>query len=225
MRMLIIEDEKQLSSMLKATFVKNGIIVDEVQTSEDGEYLAVTTPYDVIIVDIRLTDKDGSSVCRSLRNQNINVPILLLTEKCENSILVHGLNSGADDYIVKPVIDDILIAKINALIRRSRNLLSPQIKLNNLEMDTISQRVWRGQEEIHLTPKEYAILEYLVGHSNQVVNKNVIEQHIWNTDIGSNTLDVHIKNLRIKLGNENRSLIQTLRGKGYRLESRPVLIN
>jgi DNA-binding response OmpR family regulator len=215
---LIVEDDLDLANMLKAALSQEGYAADVTDCGEEGESLATAILYDLILLDILLPGKDGLAVCKSLRTQKINTPILLLTAKNENADVILGLNSGADDYLTKPFNLGVLFARIRALIRRGRTISSQELKINNLTIDTLNRQVHRCEAEISLTSKEYAILEYLIQHPNFLVARSTLEQHIWNMqmDNSSNALDVHIKNLRNKLGEENHDLILTIRGQGYR---------
>jgi DNA-binding response OmpR family regulator len=218
-RILIIEDDKSTSDFLKEALTQERYAVDTAFTGEEGESLAETVSYDAILLDIILPGKDGIQVCADLRRKKVDTPILILTCKSEDSDITRGLDSGADDYLTKPFTIDVLLSRLRALIRRGQNSINPDIKVGNLILDTVNQQFWQGTREITLTSKEYAILEYLAGHPDSLITRSTLEQHIWNlnTDSGSNVIDAHIKNLRAKLGEENRGLIQTIRGRGYQL--------
>lgn len=219
MRILVIEDDKSLSDLLKEALAQEGYAVDMAGTGEEGEYLAETIPFDVIVLDIILPGKDGIAVCKSLRAKNVNTPILMLTCKTEESDVIRGLDSGADDYLGKPFHVAILYARLRALVRRRQNTSNPKVEIGNLVIDTVRRQVWQGTQEINLTVKEYDILEFLACNPNTVITRTDLEQHIWNMnmDTSTNLIDVHIKNLRAKLGRENQDLIQTIRGRGYRI--------
>ena len=219
MRILIIEDDKPLSDMLKKALSQENYSVDVALTGEDGEYLAETIPYDVILMAILLPGKDGIAVCKSLRHKNIDTPILMLTSKTQDSDVIRGMDSGADDYLIKPFHIGVLNSRVRALLRRGHKSENPKIKVGNLILDTVGRQVWQGKKEIKLTAKEYAILEYLASYPNSVITRTNLEQHVWNLNMDSisNVIDEHIKNLRAKLGEENRDLIQTVRGRGYQL--------
>lgn len=218
MRILVIEDEKQLADIIKRGLAEEGYAVDTVYDGEEGEYVAESLPYDLVVLDIILPKKDGIAVCLALRQKKVSTPILMLTCKGDIGDKVKGLDSGADDYLVKPFSFEELAARIRALLRRDSNLTSPKLQAGDLVMDTSTRQVWRGQKVIELTSKEYAILEYLMRHPNMVVTRTMVEQHVWGLelDTSSNLVDVYIRKLRRQIGDD--SLIQTVRGAGYRLK-------
>jgi len=220
MRILVIEDEKQLADIIKRGLVEEGYAVDTVYDGEEGEYVAESLPYDLIVLDIILPKKDGIAVCMALREKKVSTPILMLTCKGDIGDKVKGLDSGADDYLVKPFSFEELAARIRALLRRDSNLTSPRLQVGDLIMDTSTRQVWRGQKLIELTSKEYAILEYLMRHPNMVATRTMVEQHVWGLelDTSSNLVDVYIRKLRRQIDVGDDSLIQTVRGAGYRLK-------
>ncbi len=220
MRILVIEDEAQLAELIKRGLEEEGYAVDTAGTGESGEELAEDIPYDLVVLDIMLPGKDGLEVCRALRAKKVKIPILMLTAKDAIEDKVKGLDSGADDYMVKPFVFEELYARARALLRREENLVSQKLDLGGIVIDTTTRQVWRGQKGIDLTPKEYAILEYLARHPNMVITRVMLEQHIWNLELDStsNLVDVFIRKLRRKLDEgEAESLIQTVKGAGYRL--------
>jgi DNA-binding response OmpR family regulator len=196
--------------------------VDLAYDGEEGEYLAEVNPYDLIILDIMLPNKDGIEVCHELRAKKINTPILMLTAKDTVEDRVTGLDTGADDYLVKPFAFSELLARVRALLRREGISKSPELRVRDLTLNTLTRQVWRGQRPIELTTKEYVILEYIMRHPNVVVTRTMIEEHAWDYDFDSlsNLVDVYIRRLRRKIDNEREdSLIQTVRGAGYRLKA------
>lgn len=222
MRILVIEDEKKLSGVIKRGLAEQGYAVDAALTGEEGEALVNDIPYDVIILDIILPGKDGLEVCRSLRLKKVNTSILMLTCRSSLADKIKGLDCGADDYLVKPFDFEELCARIRALLRRERIILSSQITVGDIVIDTISREVWRGSRSIEITGKEFAILEYLMRRPNCAVTRTMIEQHVWNMDVSSNPnlVEVYISKLRSKLNREGEeSVIQTVRGAGYRLRA------
>ncbi len=221
MRVLIVEDDKQLSDLIKRGLSEEGYAVDAAHDGEEGEYLANSIPYDMIVLDIILPKKDGTDVCLALRRNKIKTPILMLT--CKDSIedKVKGLDSGADDYLAKPFAFEELFARVRALLRREGNVIS-KLQARDLMMDITTRQVWKGEQPVELSSKEYAILEYFMRHPNAVITRTMLEQHIWNLDIEStsNLVDVYIRRLRRKIDKgEADSLIQTVRGAGYRLRA------
>jgi DNA-binding response OmpR family regulator len=222
MRILAIDDDRRLCNVVKRGLVEEGYAVDLAYDGEEGEYLAEVNPYDLIILDIMLPNKDGIRVCHELRAKKVNTPILMLTAKDNVEDRVKGLDTGADDYLVKPFAFSELLARVRALLRREGMLKSPELRVGDLILNTLTRQVWRGQRPIELTTKEYVILEYLMRHPNVVVTRTMIEEHAWDYDFDSlsNLVDVYVRRLRRKIDSEGEdSLIQTVRGAGYRLKA------
>lgn len=222
MRILIVEDQKRLAAAIKRGLTEEGYAVDIANDGEEGELLAASIPYDLIILDIILPKKDGISVCLGLRQKNIRTRILMLTCKDSVSDRVEGLDSGADDYMVKPFAHDELLARIRALLRRDISRGSTIIRVGDLSLDTGTKRVSLGEKPIELTSKEYSILEYLMSNPDMVITRRKIEEHVWDIslDSASNLVDVYIRRLRYKLEEGGRpGIIETVRGAGYRLKA------
>lgn len=220
MRILVVEDEKKLAEIIKRGLVEEGYSVDNAFDGVEAEELATNIPYDVILLDLVIPGKDGIEVCKDLRRQNIKTKILMLTAKDSLGDKVKGLDSGADDYLVKPFDFEELCARLRALLRREENVIPLKLQIGDLVMDTSLREVRRGQRHIDLTPKEYAMLEYLMRHPNSVITRIMFEQHIWSLDLdsSSNLVDVFIRKLRRKIDEEGKdSLIQTVKGAGYRM--------
>lgn len=220
MRILVVEDEKRLAEVVKKGLAEEGYAVDIAYDGEEGQYMAESTPYDLVILDIMLPKKDGITVCRELRLKGINTPILMLTAKDSVEDRVKGLDSGADDYLVKPFAFSELLARVRALLRREALSKAPKLQVGDLVMDTLTREVWRGDKKIELTTKEYALLEYLMRHPNMVVTRTMLMEKVWDFDFEgiSNVIDVYIRRLRYKLDKEGEeSIIETVRGAGYRL--------
>jgi DNA-binding response OmpR family regulator len=219
MRILVVEDEKRLASIIKRGLVEEGYTVDNAYDGGEAEYMAENTPYSAIILDIMLPKKDGISVCRSLRSKRSTVPILMLTARDTLDDRITGLDSGADDYMVKPFVFSELAARIRALTRRSSQPQSVKLISGPITMDTLSRETWVGDKKIDLTAKEYAILECFLRHPNMVLTRTMIEQNIWDYvfEGSSNLVDVYIRRLRSKLDDKHATLIETVRGAGYRL--------
>jgi DNA-binding response OmpR family regulator len=220
MRILVVEDSRRLAGIIKRGLQEEGYAVDNAYDGEDGRFMAETVPFDVIILDILLPKKDGLSVCRDLRSGKINTPILMLTAKDRVEDKVIGLDSGADDYLVKPFAFAELLARVRALLRREALPKSQKLQCGDLAMDVQSREVWRGQDQIELTAKEYAILEYFMRRPNAVVTRTMLEENVWDYEFDgiSNIIDVYVRRIRQKIDPEGGpSLIQTLRGAGYRL--------
>jgi DNA-binding response OmpR family regulator len=220
MRILLIEDNRRLSDSLRMTLQDDGYVVDAAYDGLEGEELATLATYDVIILDVMLPEKDGLAVCRALRKKHVNIPILMLTARDALQDRVSGLDSGADDYLVKPFEVDELRARIRALLRRESTEKSALLSVADLELDPATHAVRRGDRSIELTAKEFALLEYLVRHPNRLVTREMAEEHLWSYDhtIASNVVDVYIRRLRRKIDDPSPvKLIETVRGVGYRI--------
>lgn len=220
MRMLIIEDDYRLSQALKKSLVEEGYAVDAVYDGLQGEQYAESTPYDAIILDIMLPRKDGIAVCRALRQQHITTPILMLTARDTVEDRVQGLDSGADDYLVKPFALLELLARLRALFRRAALHKSGVLVVGEVVLNPATHEVMRAGERISLNAKEFALMEYFMRHPKQVLTRDMIEQHIWSYDFisASNVVDVYVRRLRRKLDDPfAEKLLETVYGAGYRL--------
>lgn len=220
MRVLIIEDERKLSNIVRKGLIEEGFAVDQAFDGEEGQYLAEAESYDLIILDIMLPKINGLDVCRSLRSKKIITPILILTAKTTIKDKVEGLNVGADDYLTKPFAFTELKARLQALLRRSHNQTQTTLQVDDLEVNPVKHTAKRGNKTIFLTPKEFSILEFLLRHQNEVVTRTQITEHVWdyNFDALSNVVDVFVATLRKKVdfGLKNK-LIHTIHGVGYRI--------
>ena len=220
MRILVVEDEKRLAEVIKKGLVEEGYSVDVAYDGAEGQYMAENASYDLVILDIMLPKKDGITICQELRIRGINTPILMLTAKDSVEDRVKGLDSGADDYLVKPFAFSELVARVRALLRREALSKASKLQVGDLVMDTLTREVWRGDKKIELTTKEYALLEYFMRHPNMVVTRTMLMEKVWDYDFEglSNVIDVYIRRLRLKLDEEGEeSIIETVRGAGYRL--------
>jgi two-component system, OmpR family, copper resistance phosphate regulon response regulator CusR len=223
MRILLIEDNRQLSHSLKLSLEEGGYAVDAAFDGEDGQYLAELTPYDAIILDIMLPKKDGLSVCHELRDKRINTPILMLTARDTVDDRVRGLDSGADDYLVKPFALNELRARLRALLRRDAPDKANVLVVDDLSLDPVTHRVTRAGRAIELTAKEYALLEYFMRNPDRMITREMAESHVWSYDYEgvSNVIDVYVRRLRRKIDDPfSAKLIETVRGAGYRLRRR-----
>jgi DNA-binding response OmpR family regulator len=223
MRVLVVEDELRIAAFLQKGLQEKHYVVDVAGDGEDALDLVALTPYDLIVLDLLLPKRDGISVCREIRRRGLRTPILMLTARDTVDDRVLGLDSGADDYLVKPFAFKELLARLRALTRRPPVLESSVLQVADLTLDTRTQEVHRAGRLIELTAKEYLLLEYLLRHPNQVLSRPRIADHLWNYDSasGSNAVDVYIYNLRRKLdADPARGLIHTVRGAGYRLAER-----
>lgn len=219
-RILLVEDESRVASFLAKGLREQTYAVDVARDGEEGSYLGSVNEYDLVILDVMLPRKDGHAVCRELRACGRRMPILMLTARGAVDDRVAGLDSGADDYLVKPFDFKELLARVRALLRRSAVLRSERLRIADLTLDTASHTVTRGGKPVELTAKEYALLEFLVLNQERVVGREQIAQHVWdeNFDPFSNIIDVYIKRLRAKIDSQSdRRLIHTRRGEGYML--------
>ncbi len=214
MRVLVVEDNELLRNSLLQGLREAGFSVDAAADGTDGLWLAETGDYDVIVLDLMLPGIDGLSLLSSLREKQKDTHVLILTAKDTVEDRITGLNLGADDYLVKPFAFQELLARVHALVRRRYQQKSPTILLGDIEVDTTRKTVARQGSPVDLTPREYALLEYLAFRSGEVVSRTEIWEHLYEfeSETTSNVVDVFIKRLREKLGPQ---LIQTKRGQGY----------
>jgi len=222
MRILVVDDDVRLCSVIDRGLTEEGYAVDTAHDGEEGQYYAEIKDYDLVILDIMMPKLDGLGVCRNLREAQRDVPILMLTAKDAVPDRVTGLDAGADDYLVKPFAFDELVARVRALTRRHAPTRSATLSIGDLSLDTVTRRVHRGDRELDLTSKEYAVLEYLMRNPGAVITRGMVEEHAWNNDFDSvsNLVDVYIRKLRSKIDEPGEeSLIETIRGAGYRLRS------
>jgi heavy metal response regulator len=218
MRLLVVEDEQKVASFLKRGLEEAGHVVDVAHTGTDGEYLASVNPYEVLVIDCMLPDKDGRQVCRELRAAGNSTPVLLLTAKDTTTDKIIGFDSGADQYFTKPFDFNELLARIRALGRHSQPAPLRALAVVDLEIDPASRRVTRAGRDIPLTTKEYLLLELLVRRAGQVITRTEIIQQVWDMhhDPTTNTVDVLIKHLRDKVDRDfEPKLLRTVRGVGY----------
>lgn len=222
MRILVVEDDPSLAAFVQKGLREERYAVDVAPDGEEGILMAETTPYDLIILDIMLPKLDGITVCRRLRAKRQTVPVLLLTARDATDEKVAGLDAGADDYLTKPFAFMELLARVRALLRRGGAQQPTRLTHADLELDPVTHRVWRAGNEIQLTNKEYALLEYLLSNVDRVLTRTAIVEHVWDMDYDSftNIVDVHIRSLRAKLDHGFTSqLIHTVRGVGYVLKT------
>jgi DNA-binding response OmpR family regulator len=222
MRVLVVEDEHKIANSIKKGLEQESYAVDLAFDGEYGFDLASTEDYDLVILDLMLPKLDGVEVCKALRKENIHTPVLMLTAKGELDDRVNGLNAGADDYLVKPFAFAELLARIKALTRRPKQTLDAVLKVGDLTLDTLSYQVKRAGEEIKLSKKEFALLEYLMRYQGKILTKNQIINHVWDydADVLPNTVEVYVGYLRNKIDNKFKGkpkLIHTVRGFGYKI--------
>lgn len=221
MRILLVEDARQLRESLGLGLRKAGYAVDASADGEEGLWLAESNPYDVIILDLMLPKLDGLSVLKRLREQGLNTHVLILTARETVADRVQGLKAGADDYLTKPFALEELLARVEALIRRGRETKNPALAVGDLTIDTGAHTVSRNGRSVALTPREYAVLEFLAHRQGQPVSRTDIEEHIYdeNADLFSNVVDSTICTLRKKLQDAGcPPVIHTRRGLGYVLD-------
>lgn len=221
MRILVVEDEHKIANSIKKALEHEKYAVDVVYDGTDGYDLATSEDYDLMIFDRLLPGIDGVSLCRKLREEKNHTPILILTAKGQIEDRVEGLDAGADDYVVKPFAFSELFARIRALTRRPKDSTSTVLAVQDLTLDTTSYEVVRSNTPIHVSNKEFRLLEYLLRHANQVVTKEQIMAHVWSydADILPNSVEVYIKHLRDKIDAPfpGKKLIHTMRGFGYKI--------
>lgn len=219
-KILIIEDEKKISALIRKGLEEEKYIVDDAFDGEKGEQLAQKQNYDLIILDIMLPKKDGILVLETLRKSNNQTPVLLLTAKSAVEDRVKGLDSGADDYLTKPFAITELLARVRSLLRRKKGVekSATTLTIADLTLDLVARKVIRDGKIIDLTSKEFSLLEYFVRNKNKTLNRSSITEHIWNYnfDTGTNIIDVYINHLRAKIdGGFQKKLLHTIRGVGY----------
>ena len=223
MRILVVEDEKHIADFIRQGLREEGYAVDVAYDGEKGYFLAGTEAYDVIVLDLMIPKMDGISVCKNLRRDKNNIPIIMLTAKHSVDDKVSGLESGANDYLTKPFAFKELLARIRVLSRQGSSKVSTILRAGDLTLDVLKHQVTRKGEEISLTTKEFFLLEYLLQHANEVVTRTAISEHVWDINFDTtttNVIDVHINALRKKIDYDNEQpLIQTIRGRGYTIRT------
>ncbi len=223
MRVLIVEDEPNISAYVKRGLQEQGYAVDAARTGREAlDWLAVA-PYDLIVLDILLPEINGLEVCKELRQRGISIPVLMLTARDSIDDRVIGLDTGADDYLTKPFALKELLARLRALSRRIDGpAKTTKLQVGDLALDTLTRRVTRAGQPIDLAAKEYAVLECLMREAGRVMTRTMIAEHVWSYEVynQSNVVDVYIRNLRRKIDDAHDvKLIHTIRGMGYRIEA------
>lgn len=222
MKILVIEDEKKVGAFIKKGLEEESYSVELAYDGDKGEELAVAQNFDLIILDILMPKKDGLTVLKDLRARQVSTPVLMITAKGSVDDKVKGLDSGADDYLVKPFAIAELLARVRSLLRRGPAEKSTTLVVGDLSLDLVSHKARRGQNMIELTAKEYTLLEYFMRNANKVLSRTIISEHIWNYnfDTGTNIIDVYINHLRNKIdGGRDKKLIHTVRGVGYMMKA------
>jgi len=221
MRILVIEDEAKIAQFIKRGLKEEGYAVDVAVDGEEGHFMLSSNEYDAIILDLMLPKTDGLTLCRALRKEGNQTPIIMLTAKDSIKDKVKGLDSGADDYLPKPFAFEELLARVRVLLRKKDSRVQTQLKVEDLVLDLLTHKVTRGDREIELTVKEYALLEYLMRNAGNIVTRTMISEHVWdiNFDTFTNVIDVYINYLRNKVDSGfTDKMIHTVRGKGYLLK-------
>jgi DNA-binding response OmpR family regulator len=224
MRLLVVEDYRPLQQSLTKGLREAGFAVDTTGDGQEGLWYAMGNEYDVIILDLMLPGMDGLDILRKMRSQGRKSHVLILTAKDTVPDRVAGLDLGADDYLVKPFAFEELLARVRALLRRSYREKNPYIEIKDLRIDLTAQKVHRGGEEIRLTPREYALLEYLAMRAGQTISRTDIWEHLYEfaSSASSNVVDVYVGYLRKKIKRPDKpALIHTVRGRGYMLGETP----
>lgn len=217
MRILVVEDDKDLNRQLVEALDEAGYVVDKAWDGEEGHFLGDTEPYDAVILDIGLPEMDGISVLENWRRDGRKMPVLILTARDRWSDKVSGIDAGADDYVTKPFHVEEVLARIRALIRRAAGIASAEIEIGLLRLDTKLSRVTMDGKLVKLTSLEYRLLSYLMHHQGKVVSRTELVEHLYDQDFDrdSNTIEVFIGRLRKKITTD---LIETVRGLGYRIQ-------
>jgi DNA-binding response OmpR family regulator len=224
MKILLIEDDRGIVRFVKKGLQESSFFVDTAYDGEEGLRLALHEKYDLIVLDILLPKLDGRKVLEEIRGKNMQVPVIFLTAKDTEHDIVHGLNLGADDYLTKPFSFNELLARIQAILRRGKVMAPPsRLQVADLVLEPDGHRVFRNEERIELTPKEYALLEFFMRYSRQIITRTMIAEKIfdYHFDTSTNVIDVHVSHLRNKIDKDfEPKLLHTVKGVGYVFEDR-----
>lgn len=216
MKILVVEDEPTANAFLAKGLREEGYSVDTAFKSSEADSKIAVYPYDAILLDVMIPGEDGFALCRKWREAGIRAPVLFLTARSEVEDRVRGFDLGGDDYLVKPYSFDELLARLRRLIRRQGEVQAAEMRFGELRIDTAGQRVFRGEEEIKLTAREYQILSFFAHNPRKLISRTMLWEHVWDSysEPDSNVVDVYVGYLRNKLG-RNPNLIETRRGQGY----------
>jgi DNA-binding response OmpR family regulator len=217
MKIMVVEDNEKISKYITAMLVEETYSVDQTYDGETAQRMIEVGSYDLIILDVMLPKRDGIEVCQNIRQAGVMTPVLMLTAKGEVADRILGLDSGADDYLIKPFAMEELLARVRSLLRRPSPVIAIELKVQDLILHANNHTVSKAGEVIPLTVKEYAVLEYLMRNADTIITREQIIAHCWDFAYSafSNITDVYIKQLRQKLGNSNEKYIKTIRGVGY----------
>ena len=217
MQILVVEDERRMAELLERTLLEEGHQVVVARDGREGFDIARCSPFDVIVLDVMLPRMDGMAVARKLRESRNQTPILMLTARDSAADIVHGLDSGADDYLTKPFSIDVLLARLRAVSRRGVIPRPTRLKIADVTLDPSSRRVTRGSDVLNLTPREYSLLELLMRNPGRAVSRDAILESVWgfSTEVTENTVEVFLRQLRLKIDTREPKLIHTIRGFGY----------
>lgn len=220
MLVLIVEDDNDIRETLTDSFREEGFVVDACNNGHSGLHKATARSYDLIVLDIGLPEMNGREVCRALRTRAVETPIIMLSVQDEVATKIELLALGADDYLTKPFSFKELLARTRALLRRPRDIQGDVFCIEDVALDTITKNVTYKERDVHLTPKEFSLLEYLMRNQSVAISRQELLEHVWDTnaDPSTNTIETHITTLRRKLGGVGRQLIHTIPGTGYKIE-------
>ncbi len=221
MRVLVVEDEPRMAALVERVLREEGATVDVTASGEDAVWMAASTPYEAVVLDVMLPDLDGFAVCRRLREQDVWTPVLMLTARDAIADRVTGLDVGADDYLLKPFAVDELLARLRALVRRGAQVRPAILQVGDLRLDPAAGRAWCREDELSLAPKEFAMLEAFMRRPGELLTRDALLGLVWDHayENRSNVVDVYVRYLREKVDRPyGRASLQTVRGRGYRLE-------
>lgn len=223
MKILIVEDEQALLEQLKRSFENNRYIVDTASDGDEALDKLFNSSFDIVLLDIMLPKRDGLSVLKEIRRAGIKTPVLMLTARKSVEEKVEALDLGADDYLAKPFSLDELMARVRAILRRECDQKEAVLRVGRLQLNTRTREISVDGKPVSLTPREFSIVEFLMYNANKVVSRFNLAEHVWGDAFDpfsmSNFIDVHIKNIRKKIGDSNATIIQTVRGMGYVIKS------
>ena len=226
MRILLVDDEPDIRDQLGHMLTKQKYIIDTAANGEEALDKVFDQPFDLIILDIMLPQMDGLTVLKEIRHAKIGTSVLMLTARSEVGDKIKGLDQGADDYLSKPFSGAELLARVRALLRRASENIVPVLEVGNTQLNTVTREVTYDGISVPLTPKEFAILEFLLYNKNRAVSRFSLAEHVWGEDFDpftvSNYIDVHVKNLRQKIGGTKSSIIRTIRGVGYIIKEKDL---